>query len=128
MSIVVHCQYCRPFCIPDATKHSSRRRRVLARRCRRRYYVTSMATVLSAILLSAGLSSSWFSLQGAEQKVSATTWSNISSLPFLRRLKKVEISTGTGAFAFTINTTDSSLFRSEALNSGPQVRFGPLWD
>lgn len=36
--------------------------RTVVARNRRRYYVTSMATVLSAILFSAGLSSSWFSL------------------------------------------------------------------
>lgn len=51
---VVLSESCRPFCIPDATMHSTRR----ADSPPRRYYVTSMATVLSAILFSAGLSSS----------------------------------------------------------------------
>lgn len=43
-----------PFCIPDATIHSTRRLDSWPRR----HYVTSIATVLSAKLFSAGLSSS----------------------------------------------------------------------
>lgn len=45
---------CRPFAFPDATMHSTYR----VDSSLHRYYVTSMATVLSAILFSAGLSSS----------------------------------------------------------------------
>lgn len=63
-----------PLAPPDATMHStywveppsSCQRRAASTR---RHYVTSMATVLSAILLSAGLSSSWLSLREKNRDV-----------------------------------------------------------
>lgn len=71
-----------PLAPPDATMHSTYRVEPLPpsscqRRAAstRRHYVTSMATVLSAILLSAGLSSSWLSLR--EKNRDVTPWSGL---------------------------------------------------
>lgn len=58
MRMVIQLDFCCPFCIPDATMHSTYRVDSAFPSPIFCYYVTSMATVLSAILFSAGLSSS----------------------------------------------------------------------